>query len=96
MHEETRGEILEAPSNIIHATSSLCKSLQCRNLNYHCNQEHSRRIDHLEVLARVDAVIVASTTDTHYGVIKAGLLAGKSVFTEKPISHNPVEVHLFF
>jgi myo-inositol 2-dehydrogenase/D-chiro-inositol 1-dehydrogenase len=45
-----------------------------------------------DVLARVDAVIVASTTDTHYGVIKAGLLAGKSVFTEKPISHNPVEV----
>lgn len=40
----------------------------------------------------IDAVIIASTTDTHYALCKAALVADKAVFTEKPISHNPTEV----
>lgn len=40
----------------------------------------------------VDAVIIASVTYTHYGFCKAALSAGKAVFTEKPISHNPAEL----
>lgn len=40
----------------------------------------------------VDAVIIASVTYTHYNYCKAALLAGKAVFTEKPISHEPSEL----
>jgi len=45
-----------------------------------------------EVLKSVDAVIVASTTDTHFAYCKKALTAEKCVFTEKPISHHPSEV----
>jgi len=45
-----------------------------------------------QVMQNVDAIIIASTTDTHFKLIKAGLSAGKAVFTEKPISHDPSEV----
>ena len=41
---------------------------------------------------QVEAVIIASTTNTHYGFCKAALQAGKHVFTEKPVSHNPHEL----
>eukprot|EP00747_Dinoflagellata_sp_TGD_P179253 gnl/TRDRNA2_/TRDRNA2_29778_c0_seq1.p1 gnl/TRDRNA2_/TRDRNA2_29778_c0~~gnl/TRDRNA2_/TRDRNA2_29778_c0_seq1.p1 ORF type:complete len:393 (+),score=50.71 gnl/TRDRNA2_/TRDRNA2_29778_c0_seq1:52-1230(+) len=40
----------------------------------------------------VAAVIVSSTTDTHYSITRDSLLAKKAVFTEKPISHDPKEV----
>jgi len=40
----------------------------------------------------VDAVIIASVTNSHYSYIKAALLAGKAVYTEKPISHDPAEL----
>lgn len=40
----------------------------------------------------IDMVIVASTTDTHYELCKLALESKKSLFTEKPISHNPKEV----
>jgi len=40
----------------------------------------------------VDMVIIASTTDTHFPFIMNSLGAGKSVFTEKPISHEVHEV----
>ena len=40
----------------------------------------------------VDAVVISSTTNTHYSYCKAALTAGKAVFTEKPISHNPAEL----
>jgi myo-inositol 2-dehydrogenase/D-chiro-inositol 1-dehydrogenase len=45
-----------------------------------------------DIMEKIDALIVASTTDTHFAFVKKGLLAGKCVFTEKPISHNPHEV----
>mmetsp|Transcript_9359 Transcript_9359/g.20460 ORF Transcript_9359/g.20460 Transcript_9359/m.20460 type:complete len:382 (+) Transcript_9359:65-1210(+) len=41
---------------------------------------------------RVDAIIVASTTDTHFAYCKQALQAKKACFTEKPISHHPEEV----
>lgn len=40
----------------------------------------------------VDAVVIASVTNSHYGYIKQALEAGKAVFTEKPISHNPTQL----
>jgi len=39
-----------------------------------------------------DAVIIASTTNTHFAFVKQSLTAGKPTFTEKPISHDPTEV----
>jgi len=39
-----------------------------------------------------EAIIIASTTDTHYGYIIKSLRAKKAVFTEKPISHDPKEL----
>uniref|UniRef100_A0A7S3F8J6 Gfo/Idh/MocA-like oxidoreductase N-terminal domain-containing protein n=1 Tax=Haptolina ericina TaxID=156174 RepID=A0A7S3F8J6_9EUKA len=41
---------------------------------------------------RVHAVIICSTTNTHYPYCRAALLADKHVFTEKPISHDPEEL----
>jgi len=35
---------------------------------------------------RVDAVVIATPTGTHYALTKAALLAGKHVFVEKPIT----------
>jgi inositol oxygenase len=40
----------------------------------------------------VDIVIIASTTDTHFGFIIQSLKAKKAVFAEKPISHTVSEV----
>lgn len=40
----------------------------------------------------VDCVIIASTTDTHFPFIMQSLEAKKSVFAEKPISHEVAEV----
>lgn len=40
----------------------------------------------LSSVEKIDAVIVASTTDTHFALCKTALMAGKAVFTEKPIS----------
>ena len=37
-------------------------------------------------------MIVASVTYSHYDYIKAALSAGKAVYTEKPISHNSMEI----
>ncbi|CAE8642334.1 unnamed protein product [Polarella glacialis] len=41
---------------------------------------------------KVHAVVIASITYSHYGYCKRALQAGKAVFTEKPISHNPEEL----
>lgn len=40
----------------------------------------------------VVAVVICSVTYSHYGFIKAALEAGKAVFAEKPISHDPLEL----
>ena len=36
----------------------------------------------------VDAIIISSPTDVHYGQITKALKAGKHVFTEKPLGAN--------
>lgn len=41
---------------------------------------------------KVDAVVIASVTYSHYEYCKLALQAEKAVFTEKPISHNPVQL----
>ena len=41
-----------------------------------------------DVLDEVDAVIVATPTDTHYEIVKNCLKAGKHVLVEKPIAGN--------
>ena len=45
-----------------------------------------------DALADVDAVIIASATDTHFPYIMESLRANKAVLTEKPISHKLHEV----
>ncbi len=41
-----------------------------------------------ELLENVDAVIVVSTTSSHYEIVKRALLQGKDVFVEKPITEK--------
>lgn len=45
-------------------------------------------IDDLLADERVDAVVVATPTSTHAGIVTSALEAGKHVFVEKPIAHN--------
>lgn len=45
-----------------------------------------------ETLADVDAVVIASATDTHFPYIMESLRANKAVMAEKPISHELQEV----
>mmetsp|Transcript_125127 Transcript_125127/g.296884 ORF Transcript_125127/g.296884 Transcript_125127/m.296884 type:complete len:643 (+) Transcript_125127:63-1991(+) len=45
-----------------------------------------------ETLADVDAVVIASATDTHFPYIMDSLRANKAVMAEKPISHELQEV----
>lgn len=42
--------------------------------------------------AKVDAVIIASTTDTHFPFVMQSLKGGKATFTEKPISADVKDV----
>lgn len=42
--------------------------------------------------AALDAVIISTPTDYHYGYIRQALLAGKHVFTEKPLGHSLEEI----
>jgi len=44
--------------------------------------------DYQKLLNEVDAVIIATPTDTHYEIVKNCLEAGKHVLVEKPIAEN--------
>lgn len=44
----------------------------------------------------MDAVVVASPTDAHFEYIKEALIAGKHVFTEKPVGHTVEEINTCF
>lgn len=44
----------------------------------------------------LDAVVVASPTDAHFDYIKQALVAGKHVFTEKPVGHTVAEINTCF
>ena len=41
--------------------------------------------------SRLDAIVVATPTHTHYELVKAALLAGKHVLCEKPLCQNTAE-----
>jgi myo-inositol 2-dehydrogenase / D-chiro-inositol 1-dehydrogenase len=45
-----------------------------------------------ELLARVDAVAICTSTDTHVALIEAAASAGKPIFCEKPIADDLAEV----
>ena len=44
--------------------------------------------DYAELLASVDAVVIAATTTAHAGLLRASVQAGIPTFCEKPISHD--------
>jgi myo-inositol 2-dehydrogenase/D-chiro-inositol 1-dehydrogenase len=50
--------------------------------------------DYRDIIASadVDAVVVASSTDTHIPIIEAAAAAGKHIFCEKPIDHDPARI----
>ncbi len=51
-------------------------------------EEHGARIlsgDDLLADKDIDAIVIAAPTDTHAGLIEAGIAAGKAVFCEKPV-----------
>lgn len=50
--------------------------------------------DYRDILssAEVDAVVVASSTDTHAPIIEAAAAAGKHIFCEKPIDNDPARI----
>ena len=41
-----------------------------------------------EAIDKVDAVVIATATDSHIKLAEKVLKAGKSMFIEKPLSHN--------
>ena len=51
--------------------------------------------DYRELLAdpEIDAVLICSSTDTHAPISLEALAAGKHVFCEKPIDHDPDRIH---
>ena len=51
--------------------------------------------DYREILAdpAIDAVLICSSTDTHAPISLEALAAGKHVFCEKPIDHDPDRTH---
>lgn len=48
------------------------------------------------VSGRVSAVLVATPTFTHGEIIRDALLAGKTVFSEKPVAENEEETRLCY
>lgn len=52
----------------------------------------SGKLDEAVADPEVNAVIIASTTDTHFPFIMQSLRGGKAIFAEKPISHEVSEV----
>lgn len=50
------------------------------------------RLDEALADPAVGAVIICSSTQSHYALCKAALAAGKHVFTEKPISLEPAQL----
>ena len=51
--------------------------------------------DYREILAdpEIDAVLICSSTDTHAPISLEALAAGKHVFCEKPVDHDPARIH---
>ena len=51
----------------------------------------TERFDELLADPEVDAVVIATPTNSHYALVKAALLAGKDVLVEKPITTRAPE-----
>ena len=51
--------------------------------------------DYREILAdpEIGAVLICSSTDTHAPISLEALAAGKHVFCEKPVDHDPARIH---
>ncbi len=51
--------------------------------------------DYREILAdpEIDAVLICSSTDTHAPISLEALAAGKHIFCEKPVDHDPDRIH---
>jgi len=64
-------------------TKSCAEKMSCKG---------SSKLDDALNDPKVQIVIIASTTDTHFPYIMASLKAGKAIFAEKPISHDVSEV----
>ena len=54
------------------------------------SQQARATVDYRQVLhaADVDAIIIASSTDTHIPIIEEAAAAGKHIFCEKPVDHD--------
>ena len=60
------------------------------------NKRVIKTIDYKSLIDLVDAVIIATPTDTHYSIAKDFLENGKHVFIEKPISKKFTEAEKLF
>lgn len=70
-----------------------------------CNSDHITKyahaapcvsFDYHEWLACVDAVIIATPTDTHYAIAKTCLMHNKHVLVEKPLTRDLIEARDLF
>lgn len=75
-----------------------CSVLCCYDIDREKTARLSRRFHSVvvastleELLTRCDAVLVATPVSSHYAIAQAALLAGKSVFVEKPLTNSPAE-----
>src|SRR5215471_10530207 len=50
--------------------------------------EVTSELDAILADREVDALVIATPTNTHYALVKAALQAGKHVLVEKPITRN--------
>lgn len=72
---------------VVDTNETLCKKVAAQHgCTWSTNLEDALKDE------KVQSVIIASTTNTHYQYCVQSLKANKSVFTEKPISHDPREI----
>lgn len=80
--------------NQIGVLHTLCDSSSCALGKYGEEYAHVQKTDSFEKVLcdpAIAAVVVATPAHVHYQIIKAALLAGKDVLTEKPICLNSNE-----
>jgi predicted dehydrogenase len=75
-----------------------CSSLLCYDIDREKTSRLVRRFHSVtaassleELIKRCDAVLVATPVSSHFDIAQAVLLAGKSVFVEKPLTNSPEE-----
>lgn len=77
-----------------------CKEIWCYDVRPNATAKIMRRFpilrqaEHMdELIAKCDAVMVATPVHTHYEIAKKVLLAGKPVFVEKPLTNSAAKAH---